>query len=70
MPAGLTKATNYYNRLAAWRDWEAIAARHPEIAARFAPRPNAGWRTIDKAIAKLRQTTGDTIPSPSTGEQE
>lgn len=55
MPRGLIKATAYYNNIEARKDWEKIAAQYPDIAARFAPPENAGWRKIDKAIAKVRE---------------
>ena len=60
MPAGLAKATNYYNRLEAWNDWKAmvkIAENRglSEQASLLAPADDAGWRTIDKQIQKLRK---------------
>ena len=55
----LLRITNYYNRLEAWRDWEAIlqkASSVPvDVIAKIAPKPESGWRKIDKAIAKLRE---------------
>lgn len=54
MPRGLIKATAYYNNIEARKDWARIAAQYPAIAARFAPPENAGWRKIDRAIAKVR----------------
>ena len=51
---GLIKIQNYLNKKEAWADWDRLAATAPEMAARFAPPPTAGWRTIDKRIAALR----------------
>lgn len=60
MPKGLGKATNYYNRLEAWRDWGKIAnqvmqAGRVDLVQKFAPPDSAGWRKIDKAISALRE---------------
>jgi len=60
MPRGLAKATNYYNRLEAWRDFRLIYANAVAIglgdqAIEFYPPDDAGWRTIDKSIAKIRE---------------
>jgi hypothetical protein len=56
---GLHKATAYYNKLEAWRDWDAMVQRAGNVSvhelARIAPKPTAGWKTIDNAIAKLRK---------------
>jgi hypothetical protein len=56
---GLWKATNYYNRLEAWRDWEKLLATAGNVplgeVLRVAPKPEYGWRRIDKCIAKLRE---------------
>ena len=59
MPAGLNKATNYYNRVEAWRDWHKLAtqvcdAGMPELVRKYAPLETFGWRKVDKCIAKLR----------------
>ena len=56
---GLYKATGYYNTLQAKEDWraleqQAIAAGLADIAQELRPLDNAGWRTIDKQIARLR----------------
>lgn len=60
MPKGLIKANNYYNRLAAWQDWNDLAKRmraagHADLVEKYLPAKDAGWRKIDKAIAALKQ---------------
>lgn len=60
MPKGLAKATNYYNRLEAIRDWnkletEVSKAGMSDLAAKFRPADDAGWKKIDKATAALRE---------------
>lgn len=58
MPKGLAKDTNYYNRLEAQRDWEKAvqAAGNVPVAeiVAIAPKPEYGWRKIDKCTAKLK----------------
>lgn len=58
MPRGLAKATNYYNRLEAQIDWEkaVLAAGNVPVhqIAAIAPKPEYGWRKIDKCTAKLK----------------
>ena len=59
MPRGLIRATNYYNKIEAWNDWRKMAQRaidagKAELAEKYQPKPDAGWRTIDKCIAKVR----------------
>lgn len=59
MPRGLIKATNYYNKIEAWNDWRNMAQRamdadKADLVAKYEPKPDAGWRTIDKCKAKLR----------------
>ena len=59
MPKGLSKATNYYNRLEAQRDWKRISQEandsgFGELVAKHTPPEGAGWRKIDKCIAALR----------------
>lgn len=54
------RITNYYNRLEAVNDWlelcrKVIAAGYPELTVKNAPPEGAGWRKIDKHIAKLRK---------------
>jgi hypothetical protein len=70
MPRGLAKATNYYNRIAAWEDWERLdyqaeTAGHKDLVERYAPPTDAGWRKIDKCIAALRSAL-EGHPSPSS----
>lgn len=59
MPRGLAKITNYYNRLEAWRDWEKALALAGNVkladVERIAPKPEYGWRKIDKCTAKLKE---------------
>ncbi len=64
MPYGLTKATNYYNKLEAWKLWrstqkEALAKGFTDQAIDLAPRTNDSWRRIDKATQALRQYMND-----------
>ena len=59
MPRGLIKATAYYNNVAAWQDWGAIAAQAEaaglgDAVASTKPETGAGYRRVDKAIGKLR----------------
>lgn len=54
MLRNFARINNYYNRLAAWEDWNKLAAQSPELAEKFKPTPGATWRKIDKCIAKLR----------------
>jgi hypothetical protein len=60
MPRGLIKATNYYQNLEAVNDWlticrDAASRGYGDLAVKFAPPEGAGWRKIDKRIAKLRE---------------
>jgi len=55
MSKGLNIATNYYNRIQAWRDWQRLADQcDSDLVDLYQPPEDAGWRTIDKQIAKLR----------------
>ena len=59
MPYGLAKATNYYNKQEAWKDWLHLAKQaHMEnqtaLVRKWQPADNAGWKRIDKSIAGLR----------------
>jgi hypothetical protein len=59
MPKGFAKATNYYNRLEAWNDWRKLAAQATqagfgELVTRHQPPEGAGWRRVDKHIARLK----------------
>jgi hypothetical protein len=56
----LARLTNAANRIEARRDWNALAdkAKAAGLDAdvnRLQPPPTAGWRTIDKRIARLRE---------------
>lgn len=59
MPYGLKKATNYYNKLEAWRDWQvtakkALAAGMPEeMINSIAPAEFWPWRKIDQRTSIL-----------------
>ena len=60
MPYGLNKATNYYNKLEAWRDWKTTfeAARClglEQQAIDLAPMANWSWKKIDAQTTKLRE---------------
>jgi hypothetical protein len=48
------RINNYYNRLEAWKDWNALAQKYPGLAKHFQPPDDAGWKKIDKAIARLK----------------
>lgn len=52
---GLIKATAYYNKIEAWKDWRKLAGQHPELATQFQPPADAGWKRIDNATGKLRK---------------
>lgn len=59
MPRGLIKATAYYNNVAAWQDWFAIATQAEaaglgDAVVRVKPEIGDGYRKVDKAIGKLR----------------
>ena len=62
MPRGLLKASAYYNNLEARKDWAKIAKKYPEIAVKFAPPAGAGFRKIDKCIAKVRAAIEEEPP--------
>lgn len=56
----LSRITNYYNKQEAWLDWlhiakQAHAANQTALVRKFQPVDNAGWSTIDKKIALLRE---------------
>lgn len=53
------RINNYFNKEEAWKDWihisqQARAAGKTMLAKKYRPALSAGWRTIDKKIAKLR----------------
>lgn len=63
MPAGLKKATNYYNRIEAWNDWNRLAKQLQDagmdaLVEKYQPKPDAGWRTIDKQRHELEAELG------------
>lgn len=54
------RINNYYNRNEAWLDWlhlakQAHMANQTALVKKFHPADNAGWKTIDKRIALLRE---------------
>jgi len=56
---GLYKVTGYWNTVEALKDWarieeQAISIGLGDEATNLRPATDAGWRTIDKQIAKLR----------------
>ena len=57
----LAKYTNYYNHKEALKDWERLANNTihfyggNNLVEALKPPEYAGWRTIDKCIAKLRK---------------
>jgi hypothetical protein len=59
MPYGLNKATNYYNKIEAWKDWEkaytlAQSLGLQNVADSFRPFPYWPWKKIDARTAKLK----------------
>lgn len=61
----LSRITNYYNRLQAQADWrkladQATAAGHADLAQRYQPPADAGWRKIDHCIDQLREALEQT----------
>jgi hypothetical protein len=56
MPRGLIKATAYYNKIEALKDWQKLAdeINDPEVTEKYKPLPTDGWKTVDKKIAKMR----------------
>ena len=58
MSRGLAKLNGIANTLQAWEDYEKLACEAVDLGLEDyeidAPPPQAGWRTIDKHIAKLR----------------
>lgn len=60
MPRGLIKSTHYWSTVEAWKDWAALCVRahaegHGHLIEQFEPPEGAGHRTVDKAIAKMRE---------------
>ena len=63
MPRGIAKANAHYNNLQARDDWNWLAGyanRHGYSAevVRYMPKPDAGYRAIDKCIDKLKAAMG------------
>jgi hypothetical protein len=54
MMRNFARINNYYNRLEAWKDWNALAQKYPDRAKQFQPPEDASWRTIDKRIGWLK----------------
>ncbi len=59
MMRNFARINNYWNKKAAWEDWEALAktarqAGRADLVVKFQPAENAGWRKIDKATDALR----------------
>jgi hypothetical protein len=77
-PAGLKKATNYYNKLEAWKAWKNMARQATLIGLsdavlELAPSPSDSWKKIDAQTVKLaRLVTGHTAaePGPCQGEEK
>lgn len=56
----LNRMLNYWNRVAAWRDWKkladyAIEHGHRELVLQTTPADNATWRKIDQCIEELKR---------------
>lgn len=59
MTAGIWKITNYYNRVQAWREWQALAQTAVcqgmgDLVEEHKPSEGAGWKEIDRKISQLR----------------
>lgn len=57
---GLRRLTNAVQREQAWADWRALASAAVErgmgdLVEVCTPREGAGWREVDREIAKLRK---------------
>lgn len=78
MPKGLSRINNYYNRVAAINDFYklavfAVSVGCPDLAEKHLPPADAGHRTIDKHLAKLRgelEAKGFTTPPNPSAAQE
>jgi len=60
MVIGLIKATHYYSKLEAIKDWNKLVERakamgREDLVEKFQYKEKAGHRTIDKQAAKLRE---------------
>ena len=56
---GLYKIHGAVQTAEAWKDWKglkilALIAGWSDLVEQYEPRPDAGWRIIDKQIKKLR----------------
>ena len=56
----LNRMSNYWNRVAAWRDWKkladyAIEQGHQKLVLQTTPADNATWRKIDQCTAELER---------------
>lgn len=74
MIRNFSRINNYYNRLEATNDWlklcqEVIAAGYSELTVKNAPPEGAGWRKIDKCIAKLRKEFEEAVRIDKFHEQ-
>lgn len=54
------RINNYYNRIEAQKDWNELAEQaraqgRIDLVEKHQPAQDAGWRVIDKRIAKLRK---------------
>ena len=67
---GLWKLTAVANNLQAWEDWGKLAQKailagvSQSTIDEIAPDIRAGWRTIDKCIAKLREAIAQQGATP------
>lgn len=78
MARGLAIATNYYNRINAIEDFNALGRYATSLglrslALKHMPPPKSGWRVIDKHLARLRaELIGlghEPPPNPSAQEK-
>jgi len=56
----LTRLTNAASTIAAWEDWNKLAATateqgHADLVEQLRPHKHNSWRVIDKRIAQLRE---------------
>lgn len=73
IPFGLIKATNYYNRIEAWKDWNGLTERvceagYFDLIEKYRPDKDVGWRKIDKATEALRYSV-DLRRMSATGKE-
>lgn len=60
---GIHKATGAAQTTAAWADWRYLAdklaeAGRGDLIQEYQPKSGAGWRAVDKQIAKVRAVMG------------